>query len=406
MPAQARTLTAQAQRGGEAGRVARERLARSDVVRPPGPVVWIHAPEGTDLAGAASLRARIADQLPDVTLLVTHPTGSDAMTNVLEEGVVVQEPPLDSPSIVARFLDHWTPDVAVWLGQVSAPILADASARRGITMFLQNATAPEINSPRGRALQQRLLGLFERILALDAIESDRIRAIGSIPSRIETTGALAPVADPPPCVESEREILAEALNTRPVWLAAWPDPEEIDTVVAAHLFAQRTTHRLLLIIATREPGDGPLLAETLTARGWDVVRRTADEEPGDRTDIFLVDDPEELGLCYRLAPVTFLGGTLSGGPVPDPMGPATLGSAVITGPRTGAERAALSRLCNGGACRRVNKAEDLGSAVSGLLAPDQAAMLALNAWNIASEGAQVLARLASLVVTALRARSY
>ncbi|MFV0359556.1 3-deoxy-D-manno-octulosonic acid transferase [Tropicimonas sp.] len=393
-----RKLNAQLSREDETGLIAKQLLGRSETPRPAGKLVWLQAPGGLDAGAATALRDRIAEEVPGINLLATVP---ERLRERIADGIPAELPPLESPGSVERFLDHWRPDVCIWFGRVEAPILADACARRGIPMFLQDATAPEINSARGRALQQRMLGLFERILALDVVEADRIRAIGSIPSRIETTGRLTQVANPPACVESERAALADALNTRPVWVAACPTPGEVPAILDAHWAARRTTHRLLLILVPPAGSIGSELGPALVELGWQIALREADEYPEFATDIYIADTCEELGLFYRLSPVTFLGGTLSGGPVPEAMGPATLGSAIIAGPQGGHESEILAKLQSGGACRRIADASQLGEAVSALLEPDTAASLALNAWSIATDGVRVMNRLGTLVATAL-----
>lgn len=124
--------------------------------------------------------------------------------------------------------------------------------------------------------------------------------------------------------------------------------------------------------------------------GWAVAQRALDEEPEPDIEVFVVDNPAEYGLWYRLAPVTFLGGSLLGkGSVRSPMEAAALGSAILHGPRTGLAGPVFGRLGVARATRAVASASDLGDALGDLLAPDRAARLAQAAWAVASDGADV-----------------
>lgn len=404
-PALARRLALEAQRGGAEGRAAAERLGRTEQARPRGIVLWVHAPDGIDPLALLSLRDRLDEDLDSPTILLTSEIAPALPGDAPAGAILHQHPPIDSHRPVDRFLDHWRPDAAIWVGSVDGPLLLDATARRGVPLFLQNAVAPETDGSRARNLQRQLLGLFDRIFAIDVRQSEAIRMLGAIPARIEVTGPLTRVHSPPTCVEYEREAMVAALQTRPVWLAACPAAPEIDAILRAHAQALRSAHRLLLILVPVADRFGPETARTLTEMGWNVARREAGEDPLGSTDVFIFDSLEELGLCYRLAPVTFLGGTLLGADVPEPLDPATLGSAIIAGPQGGAHAATLARLEMADACCRIPNADALGQAVVDLLSPETAASLALGAWDIASEGVQVVERLAVQVASAIRNRS-
>jgi 3-deoxy-D-manno-octulosonic-acid transferase len=147
----------------------------------------------------------------------------------------------------------------------------------------------------------------------------------------------------------------------------------------------------LLILMPEDPARAATLARKLEAgMGWAVAQRARDEEPEPDIEVFVVDNPAEYGLWYRLAPVTFLGGSLLGkGPVRTPMEAAALGSAILHGPRTGQSGPVFARLGAARATRAVASASDLGDALGDLLAPDRAARLAQAAWMVASDGAEV-----------------
>jgi len=194
-----------------------------------------------------------------------------------------------------------------------------------------------------------------------------------------------------PCLEAERSALARLLAARPVWFAAGVPEGEETAVLTAHRMAQQHSHRLALILMPADPArSAPLAAELEAKDDWAVAQRALDAEPEPEIDVFLVDNPAEYGLWYRLAPITFLGGSLTGkGPTRNPMEAAALGSAILHGPRTGDHGPIFGRLGAARATRAVASAIDLGEALGDLLAPDRAARLAQSAWAVASDGAEV-----------------
>ena len=51
-----------------------------------------------------------------------------------------------------------------------------------------------------------------------------------------------------PYREDDHETLARLMRTRPVWLAAMVQPDEIETVLGAPREASRAAHRCVLIV--------------------------------------------------------------------------------------------------------------------------------------------------------------
>jgi 3-deoxy-D-manno-octulosonic-acid transferase len=193
-----------------------------------------------------------------------------------------------------------------------------------------------------------------------------------------------------PCIEAERAALAVQMASRPVWLAIGLPAVEEAAVIAAHRAALSYAHRLLLIIAPEDcTRSAALAAQMEEAEDWVVARRSLDGEPGPDVEVYLADTVGEDGLWYRLAPITFLGGSLAGtGCNNNPLEPAALGSAILYGPRAGQHGVAFGRLGAARAARAIGSAADLAEALAELLSPDRAARLAQAAWTVTSDGAE------------------
>jgi 3-deoxy-D-manno-octulosonic-acid transferase len=124
-----------------------------------------------------------------------------------------------------------------------------------------------------------------------------------------------------------------------------------------------------------------------------MARRSKGEYPDQDTDVYLADSMGEMGLWYRLAPVSIVCGSLRdriGGH--NPFEPAALGSAILHGPYMFNFSDIYARLAEAKAAIEVTTAEDLARNVQELLAPDRAAELAKAAWEVSSRGAEVTER--------------
>ena len=355
--------------------------------RPAGRLIWLHAP-GEGLVSPMRALARRLVEEDGLPVLLTAPVEMPPL-----QGVILQPPPVDSPVDARAFLDHWRPEIALFAGGQLRPAVMHEAGERQIPMLLVNAKAPAFLRERDGwypGLMRSALVRFRAILAVDEAAARAFRKGGAALSAVAVTGRMEEEGVVLPGLEAERASLARLLAARPVWFAAGVTEAEEEAVLQAHRKALQHSHRLLLILISKDPARAALLAARFEAEGWAVAQRAQDEEPEPEIEVFIADNPAEYGLWYRLAPVTFLGGSLFGkGPTRNPMEPAALGSAILHGPRTGTAGPVFVRLGAARATRAVASASDLGDALGDLLAPDRAARLAQAAWGVVSEGAEV-----------------
>ena len=219
---------------------------------------------------------------------------------------------------------------------------------------------------------------------------------------IEITGPLKDSVHAPPCNEAECDALVGILGGRPVWLAANVALGEIDKIEAAQRRAFRAAHRMLLILVPEDLEATPEIRERMEKAGWQTTLRSEGGEPEDDVQVYIADTEGEMGLWYRLAPTSFMGGTFVGDVLAsDPFDPAALGSAVLHGPLTGDVAPRFRRLAEAGGAIEVAGGDELGEAVQSLLAPDKAAALAQAGWSVTTESAGVVERLDEVMDLAL-----
>lgn len=357
--------------------------------RPSGDLIWLHAAEVGCSRGLRQLALRLVEEL-GVTVLLTCPEAVPLTADMLH-----QHPPLDTPAEARAFLSHWAPALAVMAeGELRPALLFEADARR-LPVIMVDARAPYLMKGREGwypGLMRTTLQSIGQVLAVDEAAARAFRRAGAaevaVAGRMEEPSAALSYHEP------ERAMLAGLMATRPVWLAVDVPAAEEAAVIAAHRSALRLAHRLLLILVPQDAARAAELAAAMEAsEGWTVAQRQLDQEPDAETEVYIPDSAAEYGLWYRLAPVSYMGGSLLGeGCARNPMEPAALGSAIVYGPRPGGYGSVFGRLGAAQAARAVGSAGDLGDALSDLLAPDRAARLAQAAWTLASDGVEVTDR--------------
>jgi 3-deoxy-D-manno-octulosonic-acid transferase len=335
-PAAPLILRARAKRGKEDLSRLGERLGKASLPRPPGTLVWIHgASVGESLASLALVAALQQD--PDCNVLVTTGTVTSArlMAERLPPRAFHQYAPIDSKTAAKSFLDHWRPDLALFIESELWPNLILEGRARGMKMALVNARLSERSYRRwsiAKGLVKRLLCAFDECLAQDAGVAGRLTALGAPSVRI--TGSLKADAPPLPVDEAALNAFSRALGSRPVFLAASTHPGEDEVLLDVSQALHNLGSNALTVIVPRHPHRGPEIESLARARGFLAERRATGALPAPATQIYVADTLGELGLFYRATNFAFLGGSLVPHGGQNPLEAARLHTAVLTGPHT------------------------------------------------------------------------
>jgi 3-deoxy-D-manno-octulosonic-acid transferase len=367
--------------------------------RPAGRLVWLHAPVDDAIPPMLALSRRLMTEDGIGVVL----TGARDLAR--RPGEVTDNVPPDTIPDARAFLDHWRPEAAVLFdGELRPALLSEAYERR-IPVIMAEGSAPYLLRDREGWYPGLVRSTLSRLHAVAAVDEDAARAFrkaGAAPSVVAVTGRMEHDASPPAVNVAEHAGYARILTTRPVWAALGVPRGEEAAVIAAHRTALRYSHRLLMILVADDLAQLHTLAESCAAEGWTVAARATDDEPDSECQVWLAAGNDDDGLWLRLAPVCYLGGSLSGqGPSRDPLAAAALGSAILTGPTGGRHAARLARLTAARAARTVARPTELGDTLTDLLSPDRAARLAQAAWVAITDGhdatGQVLAHVRDIL---------
>lgn len=321
---------------------SRERRGWAAVPRPAGPLVWVHGASVGEALSVLPLLARLTARYPGWSVVLT--TGTVTSARLLAEriaadpalsGVIHQYVPVDHPLWVRRFLDHWRPTAALWLESELWPTLIHALGKRQVPLVLINGRI----SPRSFRRWQSMPGFARSLLApftlcLGQTEGDaeRLRSLGAAQARC--VGNIKMATPPLPADAQALSRLREAIGGRPCWLASSTHAGEEAVAGRVHRLLADRVPGLLTLVAPRHPQRAEGILTELADLA--VVRRThagdAARLPTTETDLYLADTIGELGLLYRLAPVSFIGKSLVGQGGQNPVEAVRLGTAVVFGP--------------------------------------------------------------------------
>lgn len=410
-------LRHRAGRGKEFPARLAERRGIAGIARPAGRLVWLHGASVGEMQSVLPLIRALRQARPDLALLLTSGTATSARllaarlggaaasperSGLLPEspGIVHQFLPLDRPAWARRFLDHWRPDLALFVESELWPNLLAELQRRSIATALLNARMSRASAQRWArlpGLARQMLGGFRLVLAQSAGDAERLARLGARDPAVP--GNLKWAAPPLPADADELARLRTLVAGRPVWAMASTHEGDEALAAAADRAARERFADLLTIIVPRHPERGAALAGTLPG----AARRAAGQDPD--AAIWLCDTLGELGLVCRLAPLVVMGKSfLPPGGGQNPLEPARLGAAVLFGPLMQNFADIALRLVAAGASRQLAGPEALAAEITSLLNdPPGLARMGAAAARLAAEEAGVLDRVMNALAPLLPA---
>ena len=374
--------------------------------RPPGELVWINAAEDGNERAAHDLARELVSFRDGLQVLFTT---QGEIEGDPASGLIFDKTPVDHPGTTAAFIRHWSPDVSLWIWGGLRPNLVLSSAALGNPTYFVDISQDGFEQLRSNWLPEmtrQLLTHFHGWYARSEAARSRLIDYGLPADEIERTAPLRPMGYTLPAAETDLDDLRGALSSRPAWFARNVGQDELSLVIEAHQMAMRITPRLILMVepASEHLADG--MASYIDSQALRFMRWSEGDMPTENTQILLADLPDEAGLWHRVASVSFLGQTVAPTGMPcDPFEAAAHGSAILFGTKPQIFQAYYDRLAEVGGARIVRDAQSLATAVIQLLAPDDAARVAIAAWDTVTEGAGAANRIIEVVTATLDDRA-
>ncbi len=329
-------LRIRAARSKEDSKRLNERLGLAARPRPSGTLVWVHGASVGECLAALPLVSRLLEKEGRHVLVTSGTvTAAKLMADRLPSRAFHQYAPLDRPDAVKRFLDHWRPQLGLFVESELWPNLILDARARAIPLALVNARLSEKSFrgwSRAPGLARRLLSAFDICLAQDAQIAQHLSALGV--RNLQIAGPLKADAPLLPVDDNALAAFRAAIGERPLFLAASTHPGEEEAILDVARMHRGSHDDLITIIVPRHPRRGEKIARLAKARGFVTLRRADGALPSRATAVYVADTLGELGLFYRAASFAFLGGSLVRHGGQNPLEPARFGAAIVTGPYT------------------------------------------------------------------------
>jgi len=358
-----------------------ERYGYASLERPKGPLIWLHGASVGEAVSVLPIIESLCTQGFEVLMTTGTVTSASIMAKRLPAKARHQYLPLDRSPFVKRFLEHWKPDLALLIESEVWPELITQTYRRNIPMALLNGRMSAKSFRRWKqmgVITQPLLQSFSLCLAQSPQDAEHFKQLGL--ANVAETGNLKFAAPPLPVDAQDLAHMQAIVKERPLWLAASTHPGEEDLIAQAHLRTKQilaedsiggeqntSSIAVLTIIVPRHPERGPDIQALLQSHGHQVALRSQQETPGEECDFYIADTIGEMGLWYRLARIVYMGGSLVPHGGQNPLEPARLKAALLSGPHMFNFAAIEALMQTRQACHIVETPERLGEEVAELL---------------------------------------
>ena len=371
--------------------------------------IWIHAVSVGEVQASLPLIRALQERFPNRTLLVTTvtPTGAARVKAVFDDSVKHCYIPFEFPSAINSFFKAINPDAALIMETEIWPNLFRGCGVRNVPLILVSARI----SPRSISGYRRLLPLIRETLSHGIIiaaqsqaDADRFLSLGASAERTRVTGNIKFDVELPETVTQEGEVFRrEIIGDRPVWVAASTHEGEEEKVLQAHRILLEQFADLLLILVPRHPERFAAVREDVKKQGFGVVSRTEDRVCPHSVSVFLGDTMGEVPMFYAASDAAFVGGSLVPVGGHNLLEPAAQALPVITGPHLFNAQDIADMFVEKKACRIVEDADELATAVADLLSnPGQASEMGQNGLDLLEKNRGALARLLLLLEPLLR----
>ena len=281
--------------------------------RPEGKLIWLHAASIGESTSALTYINHLLKNHEDLNVLLTTitVTSADILSKKLQDNprCLHQFVVADNPLWVRKFLYYWNPEKAIFLESEIWPNTINELHKNQIPTYLLNARLSPRSYKRWSKLRDTfssLLSKFTKILAQSELDKERFADFS--PTNTFKIDNLK-YANPKPKVDAE---LLKTLQTigqnKKIFVAASTHEGEEEAIIQVHKLLQKKLDILTIIIPrhlTRIDKIQKLLDQNCINY---ALRSNLNENL--RPEIICVNTFGEVGTCFELADVTFVGGSL------------------------------------------------------------------------------------------------
>ena len=299
-----------------------------------GKLVWFHGASVGEILSVIPLIQKLEKNKNITKILVTSNTlsSSKVFSNLMLKKTIHQFYPIDSKFIVDKFLDYWTPSLAIFIDSEIWPNMLTSISKKSIPLVLLNARINRKSFKKWARFDlaaKKLFNKFDLCLAsseeskkhLELLNAKNIKYIGNLKF-------------------TESEINKDTLNknlkknflSKKIWCASSTHKNEEEIAAKVHIKLKKQNKDTLTIIIPRHVDRIDEIINRLKKLNLKVHLHSSHNDIVDDADIYLVDVYGKTKMFFSICNIVFLGGSLIKHGGQNPLEAARYGCQILHGP--------------------------------------------------------------------------
>ena len=319
----------------------REKLSKIEISREEGFLIWFHVASVGEAMSILPLIESCMEEKKINKILLTSITLSSG--KILKKRfnqnvkVIHQFLPLDISVWTNKFLDHWKPNLSIFIDSEIWPNLISQISEKKIPLLLINARITKKSFKRWKLIisfAKKIFEKFDLCIASNKESEGFLKILGA--KNIKNYGNLKFSKIK---TELNNKLDSDFLNkieNRKIWCGASTHPTEEILCAKSHLKIKEKYKNILTIIIPRHIDRIKTIYEELSKLNLKIVLSSNLSQVDAKTDVILVDSYGESLKFYNISKYVFLGKSLTTALTKDsgqnPIEPARLGCKIFHGP--------------------------------------------------------------------------
>ena len=346
----------------------REKLSKIEISREEGFLIWFHVASVGEAMSILPLIESCMEEKKINQILLTSITLSSG--KILKKRfnqnakVIHQFLPLDISVWTSKFLEHWKPNLSIFIDSEIWPNLILQISEKKIPLLLINARITKKSFKRWKLIISFAKKIFEKfdLCIVSNKESENfLKILGA--KNIKNYGNLKFSNIKTDLNKKLDSDFLNKIKNRKIWCAASTHPTEEILCARSHLKIKESYNNILTIIIPRHIDRIEKIRKELSNLNLKIVLYSKLDQIDINTDILLIDTYGEASIFYNISKYVFVGKSTIKSLIMDsgqnPIEPARLGCKIFHGPNVSNFVEIYEYLRTLGVTKQVNNSNEL-----------------------------------------------
>ena len=346
----------------------REKLSKIEISREEGFLIWFHVASVGEAMSILPLIESCMEEKKINQILLTSITLSSG--KILKKRfnqnakVIHQFLPLDISVWTSKFLEHWKPNLSIFIDSEIWPNLISQISEKKIPLLLINARITKKSFKRWKLIISFAKKIFEKfdLCIVSNKESENfLKILGA--KNIKNYGNLKFSNIKNDLNKKLDSDFFNKIKNRKIWCAASTHPTEEILCARSHLKIKESYNNILTIIIPRHIDRIEKIRKELSNLNLKIVLYSKLDQIDINTDILLIDTYGEAPIFYNISKYVFVGKSTIKSLIMDsgqnPIEPARLGCKIFHGPNVSNFVEIYEYLRTLGVTKQVNNSNEL-----------------------------------------------